>query len=98
MKTVLIKTHAKLLAFALSMLLFTLLLTFSLGTLKAPAEIDVTDLIGEGGIVAVTLMWLIATLVSRPPGRLTNLMTFGLVFMLIAVLADFLDEFFTVWQ
>lgn len=43
--------------------------------------------------MAVTLMWLIATLVSRPPGRLTNLMTFGLVFMLIAVLADFLDEF-----
>ena len=80
-------------AFALTMISITLLVTFSLGSLKSGAEIDTTDLIGEGGIVAVTLMWLVVTLVSRPAGQLTNLMTVGLVFMHIAVLADFLDEF-----
>lgn len=93
MKINLLKTHVKLVIFALFMIILTLFVTFSAGSLKPTPEIDVTDLIGEGGIVAVTLMWLIVTLVSRPPGKLTNLMTIGLVFMHTAVLADFLDEF-----
>lgn len=93
MKMNLLKTHLKLVIFAVFMVALTLFVTFSTGTVKAAGSIDVTDLIGEGGIVAVTVMWLIATLVSRPAGRLTNLMTIGLVFMHVAVLADFLDEF-----
>ena len=93
MKMNLLKTHLKLVIFAVFMVALTLFVTFSTGTIKAAGSIDVTDLIGEGGIVAVTVMWLIATLVSRPAGRLTNLMTIGLVFMHVAVLADFLDEF-----
>lgn len=93
MKMNLLKIHLKLVIFAVFMVALTLFVTFSTGTVKAAGSIDVTDLIGEGGIVAVTVMWLIATLVSRPAGRLTNLMTIGLVFMHVAVLADFLDEF-----
>lgn len=93
MKINLLKTHLKLVIFALFMIILTLFVTFSAGSFKSISDIDVTDLIGEGGIVAVTLMWLIVTLVSRPPGKLTNLMTIGLVFMHTAVLADFLDEF-----
>lgn len=93
MKMNLLKPHLKLVSFALFMIALTLFITFSTGAIKPFAEVDVTDLIGEGGIVAVTVMWLIATLVSRPAGKLTNLMTIGLVFMHIAVLADFLDEF-----
>ncbi len=93
MKLDLLRTHFKLVLFALSMIMLTLFLTFAMGTLKPIDDIDTTDLIGEGGIVAVTIMWLIATLVSRPAGKLTNLMTVGLVFMHVAVLADFLDEF-----
>jgi diguanylate cyclase (GGDEF)-like protein len=93
MKRDLLKTHFKLVLFAITMIAVTLGFTLSMGVLKPSAEIDVTDMIGEGGIVAVTLMWLVVTLVSRPAGQLTNLMTVGLVFMHISVLADFLDEF-----
>lgn len=93
MKTHLLKIHFKLVFFAISMIALTLFITFGLGEFKPKADIELTDLVGEGGIVAVTFMWLAAILVSRPAGRLTNLMVIGLVCMHVSVLADFLDEF-----
>lgn len=89
----LIEQHFRLTLFSVSMIVLTFLTTFSLGELKPSASYDYADLLGEGGIVAVTLMWIVVILISRPAGQLTNFLVVGLVFMHVSVLADFLDEF-----
>jgi diguanylate cyclase (GGDEF)-like protein len=83
-------------------LFVTLLLTIasvcfgamSFGQLKPSSELDVFDMPGEGGITLMTLIWIFFTLVSRPSGRVTNLLFIGLLFTHVSVLLDFLDEFF----
>lgn len=85
--------HHRLIIFTVSMILCTFVTTFSLGQLKDVSTYDFADVLGEGGIAAVTLMWITVILMSRPAGQLTNYLVVGLVFMHISVLADFLDEF-----
>lgn len=66
---------------------------FFIGELKPNAELDWLDAAGEGGITLMTLIWIFFTLVSRPAGRVTNLLFIGLLFTHISMLLDFLDEF-----
>lgn len=68
-------------------------LAFYAGNLKPSAEFDFIDAAGEGGITLMTLIWIFFTLVSRPAGKVTNLLFIGLAFMHISMLLDFLDEF-----
>lgn len=79
-------------------LLFTIALVcfgaYSFGQLKPTNELDLMDVAGEGGITLMTLIWIFFTLVSRPSGRVTNLLFIGLLFTHVTVLLDFLDEFF----
>lgn len=66
---------------------------FFIGELKPNTELDWLDAAGEGGITLMTLIWIFFTLVSRPAGRVTNLLFIGLLFTHISMLLDFLDEF-----
>ncbi|MBD1582131.1 GGDEF domain-containing protein [Pseudoalteromonas sp. S16_S37] len=72
----------------------TILTVISNSTLKSFATIDWVDCIGEGGIAFMTLLWLVATLLSRPKGKVTLLLFFGLSALHISMLMDFLDEFY----
>lgn len=66
---------------------------FSIGITKATSELDLLDAVGEGGITLMTIIWLFFTLLSRPAGRVTNLLFVGLTLTHISMLLDFLDEF-----
>ena len=66
---------------------------FYAGQFKAFYEIDAFDALGEGGITLMTLIWIFFILVSRPAGRVTNLLFIGLLFTHVSMLMDFLDEF-----
>lgn len=70
-----------------------LVLTISLGQYKSVASFDYLDIVGEGGITLMTLIWIFFTLASRPAGRVTNQLFFGLLLMHVSMLLDFLDEF-----
>jgi len=65
-----------------------------LGTMKPYSEIDWVDCFGEGGIVVMTLIWLLATLITRPKGKVTTVLFLGLSALHISLLLDFLDEFY----
>ena len=71
----------------------TLLITAMLGQAKPVAHFDWVDVLGEGGMTLVTLLWLVATLFSRLKGRVTTLLFFGLLAMHVSMLLDLLDEF-----
>ena len=75
-----------LVAIAISLALF-------LGNPKQSAYISGLDIVGEGSIVLLTLAWILAALASRPPGKVTSLLVFGLGFFLFSATLDFLDEF-----
>ncbi|ESP93143.1 GGDEF domain-containing protein [Pseudoalteromonas luteoviolacea] len=73
----------------------TLICTVYLGEPKPSSHIETLDALGEGGLAFMSLVWLIATLLSRPTGRVTTALAGGLTLMLISLLLDCLDEFFT---
>lgn len=78
----------------LAMLMSTcLLVTWFMGTPKSWSEIDWVDVIGEGGSACAVALWIVFILGSRPQGRVTNLLTLGLGFMMLAFWQDSLDEF-----
>ena len=86
--------HHKLwLAFTISVVAFAMCLSFSVGNAKQSADISGLDIVGEGSIVLLTLAWILAALASRPPGKVTSLLVFGLGFFLFSATLDFLDEF-----
>ena len=71
----------------------TLALSAFLGQAKPVEHFDWIDVLGEGGMTVVTLLWLVATLFSRLKGRVTTLLFFGLLAMHLSMLLDLLDEF-----
>jgi len=89
----LLRLHARLVILVLLFIASTLFICLSLGQLKAWAEIEWLDILGEGGIVIITLLWLFFTLISRPGGKVTSWLVSGLLFMHISMLIDLLDEF-----
>jgi GGDEF domain-containing protein len=88
-----LRLHKALFFYLLVIITFICSSAFSLGVLKPEAELDWLDATGEGGITLMTLIWIFFTLVSRPAGRVTNLLFIGLTFTHISMLLDFLDEF-----
>lgn len=78
----------------LSLLITTALLAnLLLGDIKSWSEIDWIDVIGEGGSALAMALWILFIWGSRPLGRVTNLLSLGLGFMLLAFWQDALDEF-----
>ncbi len=89
----LLKLHPRMVIASLMVLSLAALLSFSLGQLKSWAEIDWLDVVGEGGIVLLTIVWQVFLLISRPPGRVTTLLTIGLCCFMFSTGLDVLDEF-----
>ncbi len=87
--------HHKLwLAFTFCVVALAVCLAFMFGNAKESTVISGLDIVGEGSIAFLTLAWMLAALASRPPGKVTSLLTVGLGFFLFSVSLDFLDEFF----
>lgn len=64
----------------------------SVGEIKDWREIDWLDILGEGGISLLSLVWLLLILNSRPAGRVTNFFVAGLAGIFLASFQDTLDE------
>jgi diguanylate cyclase (GGDEF)-like protein len=85
--------HKNKVLFLISLLLITLVSNLSVGKTKTWQEIDWLDVIGEGGSAFAIGLWVLFILGSRPLGRVTDLLSLGLGFMLLAFWQDTLDEF-----
>ncbi|MBU2977911.1 GGDEF domain-containing protein [Alteromonas sp. C1M14] len=72
-----------------------LYLCFSHGITKAAAQIAWLDVVGEGSVLVFALSWIVAAIVSRPPGRVTTLLIVGLNCFAFTTMLDFLDEVFS---
>lgn len=89
----LLKLHPRMLLVSLSAIIVAVILSFSLGELKSWQQVDWLDVLGEGGIVLLTIVWQLFLLISRPSGRVTTLLTIGLCCFMFSSLLDALDEF-----
>ncbi len=69
------------------------LLNLAFGTPKAFSEWQWLDIVGEGGTALFMLFWLGLVIKSRPTGRVTNYLAYGLCFMFFSWWVDVLDEF-----
>lgn len=90
----LLRHHLGLIFALVGMISLTLATVALIGDNKPSAAIEWTDVAGEGGIALITLVWIFFTLISRPAGRVTHLLVWGLMFMHVSLLLDLLDEFF----
>lgn len=88
-----LKLHRSLLLLLVVMLISVFTLTLSYGHYKGHDQIDWFDVAGEGGITIMTLVWIFFILLSRPKGRVTNLLFAGLAIMNLSMTLDFIDEF-----
>jgi len=93
MNLTLFRLHHHLFLILLLVITTVLTITIQLGQLKAFENIGFFDAFGEGGITLMTLVWIFFTLISRPSGKVTNLLFTGLTLTHISMLLDFLDEF-----
>ncbi len=85
--------HKGWLAFIAIIIASAMVLGVSYGNGKTVEEISALDIVGEGCVVVLTFGWMMAVLASRPPGKVTSLLTFGLGCFLFSVSLDVLDEF-----
>ena len=69
------------------------LINLAFGTPKAFSEWNWLDILGEGGTALFMLFWLGLVIKSRPTGRVTNYLAYGLCFMFFSWWVDVLDEF-----
>jgi len=76
----------------IAMALLAIFLCAYLGELKELQHIQWLDIIGEGGIVIMTLTWIAALLISRPPGKVTRYLVLGLGLFMFSATLDLLDE------
>ncbi|TBU85173.1 GGDEF domain-containing protein [Phytopseudomonas dryadis] len=70
-----------------------LLIYLAAGDIKSWAEINWTDVVGEGGTCLILCGWLCMLLRGRPAGRVTRLLSLGLCFTAFSMWMDTLDEF-----
>ncbi|AXY59599.1 diguanylate cyclase domain-containing protein [Acinetobacter sp. WCHAc010052] len=75
-------------ACSLSLWLFILL-----GQVKSFAEWNWVDILGEGGATVFIGIWIFFIIKSRPLGRVTNYIFYGLCFIFFHMWMDSLDEF-----
>lgn len=63
------------------------------GDLKPAPQWNWLDIVSEGGLALLALIWLVLILHSRPSGRVTQFLSLGLSAIFIAGFQDALDEF-----
>lgn len=88
------KFHRHLFLILLAVMSTIVVLTAQIGELKSFSEFDLFDAAGEGGITLMTLVWIFFILISRPAGKVTNLLFIGLTLTHVSMLLDFIDEFY----
>jgi len=89
----LLTRHRGLLAFVLLVLGLAVTLCVTNGQLKDITEVEWLDVVGEGSICLLTLCWITAVMISRPPGKVTALLVAGLSFFNFSAMLDVFDEF-----
>ncbi len=89
----LLSKHQRTLPVVFACVCFAVSLSFGLGELKTWAEIAWLDVIGEGSVALLTIVWIFFLLVSRPPGRVTTSLVLGLSCFMFSALLDVFDEF-----
>lgn len=87
-----LKLHGWKLAGLLLVANFGLLLHLAAGSLKSWAELNWTDIIGEGGSALLVLIWIGLLLKGRPAGRVTSLLFLGLACLFFSLWMDSVDE------
>lgn len=85
-------SHIKLTNTIIILLVIAVSVCAYFGQLKQWQEIAWLDILGEGGIVVMTISWIAALLISRPPGKVTTLLVLGLGFFMFSATLDLLDE------
>ncbi|MBQ4833138.1 GGDEF domain-containing protein [Pseudoalteromonas sp. MMG010] len=85
-------SHRFLVNTVIALLLLAFFLSAFFGELKAKEHIQWLDVLGEGGIVLMTLSWITALLVSRPAGKVTRYLVCGLAIFMFSATLDLLDE------
>ena len=74
----------------------TIALYAGAGVARPSTNWNLLDIAGEASIALMAYAWLAIVLVSRPPGRATTLLACGLAGLMLAALADCMDEFYSV--
>lgn len=85
-------SHKFLTNYVIALLIFAICLCAYFGELKNKQDIEWLDIVGEGGIVFMALMWIAALLISRPPGKVTSYLVSGLGLFMFSGMLDLLDE------
>jgi len=66
----------------------------SWGEARGWAHWDLADILGEGGMVVMSGLWLYLIASGRPPGRVSNWLMLGMAGLALGFWVDFLDEFY----
>lgn len=92
MDLALLERHQRLFCAACASVTLSLSLGLGLGQLKELSEISWLDIIGEGSIALLSLVWIFFILISRPPGKVTSALVLGLSCFLFSANLDLVDE------
>lgn len=93
MNFMLISRHQRLISLVAACLSLSISLSFGLGELKTWAQINWLDVLGEGCVALLSLVWILAIMASRPAGKVTTALVVGLCCFLFSALLDWFDEF-----
>jgi diguanylate cyclase (GGDEF)-like protein len=93
MKFDLIMQHSRLVIFHFSLLLMAIFLSSISGELVLLKTVEWSDVIGEGSVALLTIFWTLAVMMSRPSGKVTNLLVIGLSLVTFSAMLDLFDEF-----
>jgi diguanylate cyclase (GGDEF)-like protein len=93
MKFDLIMQHSRLVIFHVSLLLMAIFLSSISGELVLLKTVEWSDVIGEGSVALLTIFWTLAVMMSRPSGKVTNLLVIGLSLVTFSAMLDLFDEF-----
>ena len=89
----LLARHQRLISLVAACLSVSISLSFGLGELKSWQQIEWLDVLGEGSVALLSLVWIMAILASRPAGKGTTVLVVGLSCFLFSALLDWFDEF-----
>ncbi|EAT12630.1 GGDEF domain-containing protein [Bermanella marisrubri] len=89
-----ITLHQRKITVLLLLVMALITINSQLGIAKEWSEIDWWDVVGEGGSAIAAGLWMTFILLSRPKGRVTDLLWCGLACLFLALFQDFLDELY----
>lgn len=87
------RLHSNKIMLTLPLLGIGFLLAMWFGTPKATSDYDFLDILGEGVVLLVAVLWLTLIISSRPAGRVTEWLYYGSLLLVCSFFLDLLDEF-----